>query len=41
MVVGSLLTPGAVPANLTDLLVTMHLPERLRRGPVGGAEQVG
>ncbi len=41
MVVGSLLTPEAVPANLTDLLVTMHLPERLRRGPVGGAEQVG
>jgi Na+(H+)/acetate symporter ActP len=41
MVVGSLLTPGAVPANLTDLLVTMHLPERLRRGTAGGAVQRG
>lgn len=30
MVVGSLLTPGAVPSDVTDLLVALHVPERLR-----------
>ena len=35
MVVGSLLSPRSLPPNLTDLLATMHLPERLRRPRAG------
>jgi Na+(H+)/acetate symporter ActP len=42
MVVGSLATPQAVPANVTDLLVTLHLPERLqlRHGQPPGAQRL-
>ncbi len=40
MVVGSLVTPEEVPANLTDLLVTLHLPEHLRRGGRDGGDRI-
>ncbi len=35
MIIGSRLTPGAVPADVTSRLLALHLPEAVRRPPRG------